>query len=96
MKMLVTQSRRTLCDPMDCSQPSSSVRGILQGILLTQGWNWGLLRCRQILYCLSHQGSLAVPSGILTWRIPWTEEPSGLQSVGPQSWTQLEQLSTRA
>ena len=27
------------------------------GIFLTQGSNLGLLHCRQILYCLSHQGS---------------------------------------
>ena len=25
--------------------------------LLTQGWNLGLLHCRQFLYYLSHQGS---------------------------------------
>ena len=30
---------------------------LLQGIFLTQGWNLGLLHCRQILYHLSHQGS---------------------------------------
>ena len=24
------------------------------------------------------------PSSILTWRIPWTEEPGGLQSMGSQ------------
>ena len=29
----------------------------LQGIFLTQGWNLGLLHCRQFLYCLSHDGS---------------------------------------
>ena len=29
----------------------------LQGIFLTQGSNPGLLHCRWILYCLSHQGS---------------------------------------
>ena len=28
-------------------------------------------------------------SSILIWRIPWTEEPDGLQSIGSQSWTQL-------
>ena len=28
----------------------------LQGIFLTQGLNWGLLPCRQILYQLSYQG----------------------------------------
>ena len=54
---------------MDCSPPGSSVHGdspskntgvgchaLLQGIVLTQGWNSGLLRYRQILSCnLSHQ-----------------------------------------
>ena len=34
-------------------------RSLLQGIFLTQGLNTGLLRWRQILYHLSHQGSLA-------------------------------------
>ena len=53
------------------SLPGSSVPGILQarilewvgshsllrGIFPTQGWNPGLLHCRQILYHQSHQGS---------------------------------------
>ena len=26
-------------------------------------------------------------SNILAWRIPWTEEPGGLQSMGSQRWT---------
>ena len=30
---------------------------LLQRIFPTQGWNSGLLHCRQILYHLSHQGS---------------------------------------
>ena len=30
---------------------------LLQGIFLSQGPNLGLLNCRQILYCLRHQGS---------------------------------------
>ena len=29
----------------------------------------------------------ATHSSILAWRIPWTEEPGGLQSIGLQSWT---------
>ena len=50
----------TLCDPMDCSPPASSVYGILQarmlewvaisllqGVFLTQGLNHGPLHCRQ-------------------------------------------------
>ena len=28
---------------------------------------------------------MATHSSILAWRIPWTEEPSGLQSLGSQS-----------
>ena len=67
---LVAQSCLTLCNPMDCSPPGSSVHGdspgkntgvvchaLLQGICPTQGSNPGLLPCRQILYQLSHQGS---------------------------------------
>ena len=32
---------------------------------------------------------MATHSSILAWRIPWTEEPVGLQSMGSQSQTQL-------
>ena len=28
-------------------------------------------------------------SSILAWRIPWTEEPGGLQSVMSKSWTRV-------
>ena len=31
----------------------------------------------------------ATHSSILAWRIPWTEEPGGLQSIGSQSQTRL-------
>ena len=34
---------------------------------------------------------MATHSNILAWRIPWTEEPGGLQRS--QSWTRLEQWS---
>ena len=27
---------------------------------------------------------MAIHSSILAWRIPWTEEPGGLQSIGSQ------------
>ena len=33
------------------------------------------------------QKGMATHSGILAWRIPWTEEPRGLQSTGSQSRT---------
>ena len=32
---------------------------------------------------------MAAHSGTLAWRIPWTEEPGGLQPPGSQSWTRL-------
>ena len=65
VKVLVAQSCSTLCNPVDCSLPGSSVHGISQarilewvaisfskGIFPTQGPNLGLLHCRQILYHL--------------------------------------------
>ena len=36
---------------------------------------------------------MATHSSILAWRIPWTEEAGGLQSMGSQSQTRLKQLS---
>ena len=35
-------------------------------------------------------------SNNLAWRIPWTEEPRGLQSTVLQSWTGLKRLCARA
>ena len=32
----------------------------------------------------SPEEGMATHSGILVWRIPWTEEPGGLQSIGSQ------------
>ena len=34
LKVLVAQSCPTLCDPMDCDPPGSSVHGILQARIL--------------------------------------------------------------
>ena len=60
---LVTKLYLTLCDPMDCSLPGSSIHGIfpgkntgegchflLHGIFPSQGLNLGLLHCRWVLY----------------------------------------------
>ena len=70
---LVSHSCPTLCSPIDCSLPGSSVHGdspgqntgmschaLLQGILPTQGSNPGLPHCRCIPYWRNHQES---PSG---------------------------------
>ena len=37
----------------------------------------------------SLEQEMATHSSILAWEIPCTEEPGGLQSTVPQSWTQL-------
>ena len=68
VKVLFTQSRPALRNPMDCRLPGSSVHGILQarilewvamlfsrGIFPIQGLNLDLLHCRWILYHLSHR-----------------------------------------
>ena len=41
------------------------------------------------------EDGMATHSCIPAWRIPWTEEPGGLQSMGSQNnWTQLKRLNT--
>ena len=75
----VAQLCLTLCNPMDCSPPGSSVHAdspgkntgvgchaLLQRTFPTQGANPGLPRCRRILYCLSYQvfGRCLVTSGL--------------------------------
>ena len=44
----------------------------------------------------SLEEGVATHSSILAWRIPWTEEPGGLQSMGSQNQTRLRRLSTHA
>ena len=37
---------------------------------------------------------MATHSSILAWKIPWTEEPGRLQSMGSQTQTQLSDSTT--
>ena len=91
---LVVQLCLTLCDPMDCSLPGSSVHGdspgkttgvgchaFLQGIfpIQDQGSNPGLLLCRWILNCLSHRGSPRI--------LEWVVYPFSRGSSQPRNWT---------
>ena len=86
MKVKVTQSCLTLCDPMDYM-----VHGILQarilewvdfpfsrGIFPTQELNKGLLHCRQILYQLSHKGSPRI--------LDWVAYPFSSESSQTRNW----------
>ena len=36
---------------------------------------------------------MAPHSSTLAWKIPWTEEPDGLQSMGSLSWTRLSNFT---
>ena len=94
MLSLVVLLCPALCDPMDCSPPGSSVHGdspgkntgvgchvLLQRIFPTQGLKPGLLRCRQILYHLSHQGS----PWILEWVAYSFSRGSSLPKIKPGS-----------
>ena len=97
---LVAQSCPTLCDPMDCSPPGSSVHGdspgkntgegchvLLQGIFPTQGSNPGLPHCRQILYCLSHQESPRI--------LEWVAYPFSKETSWPRNWTGVSCWATK-
>ena len=78
--MKVTQSCLTLCDPNSPGQ-NTGVGScfLLQGIFPTQGSNPGLPHCSQILYQLSHQGSLRI--------MAWVAYPFSSGSSRPRNWT---------
>ena len=95
---LVTQSCLTLCDPMDCSPPGSSVHGdspgkntgvgchaLLQGIFPAQGSNPGLQHCRQILSCLRHQGSPRI--------LEWVAYPFSRGTSQPRNRTRVSWIT---
>ena len=86
---LVAQSCLTLCNPMECSLPGSSVHGdspsqntgvgchaLLQAIFPSQELNPGLPHCRQILYRLSYSGSPYVKNKWLTAHTIWQRKSS--------------------
>ena len=98
----VTQSRPTLCDPMDCSPLGSSIHGILQARILEWvaiSFSRGSSRPRDWIQTFHIAGrcfnlwvtrealirgiyAMAAHSSTLAWKIPWTEEPGALQSMG--------------
>ena len=123
MESEVAQSCPTLCDPMDCSLPGSSVHGIFQArelewgaISFSRGSSWP--RDRTWISCIAGRRfivwatrevpviiqvekqknveskswelsfikgiKMATHSRTIAWKIPWTEEPGRLQSMGSQ------------
>ena len=84
--------------PPDHSPPGSSVHGgspgkntgvgcdaLLQGVLATQGWNPGLLHCRQVPYHLSHRGSPRI--------LQWVASPSSRGPSQPRNRTGVSCLA---
>ena len=104
----VAQSCPTLCNPMDCSLPGSSVHGIFQARVLewiaisfsrgssNPGIETGASALEadtlpseppgkssiMYVYTVSAEKAMATHSSTLAWKIPWTEEPARLQSMG--------------
>ena len=98
--MLVSRLCLTLCDPMDCSPPGSSLHGdspgkntgvgchvLLQGIFPTQGSNPDLPHWGWILYHLSHQGNPRV--------LEWVAKSSSRGSSQPKDQTQVSCITGR-
>ena len=116
----VAQSCPTVCDPMNCSLPGSSVHGIFQARVLewvaisfsrtaTQTFasvftcTWASLVAQRVkrlpemrktwVQSMGQEDPLekekATHSNTLAWKIPWTEKPGWLQSIGSQRATSL-------
>ena len=93
---LVVQLCLSVCNPMDCSPPGSSVCGNSPGkstrvgchALLPTQWSYpGLLHCRWILYRLSHQGSPKI--------LEWVAYPFSRESSWPRNWTGVSCIAGR-
>ena len=88
VKVLVAQSCLTLCNPMDCNLPGSSVCGILQARILewvaipfsrrsSQPRNWTLVSCTASLVTQLVKNPLQCGRpGFDSWigKIPWRSE----------------------
>ena len=97
---LGAQSCPTVCNPIDCSPPGSSVHGdslgkntgvgchaLLQGIFWIQGFNSGPPHWRQILYHLTHQGSPKI--------VEWVAYPFSRGASWPRNWTRVSCITGR-
>ena len=76
-------------EPMTYSRPNHTQEFLhLDLSLLAQSVNESTCNAGDWVRSLGQEDTLkkgmAAHSSILAWRIPWTEEPSGLQSMGSQ------------
>ena len=94
---LVAQSCLTLWDPMACSMPCFPVlylpypRACSRSCALNWGSSSHFILCHPLsswLQCAKGKcrfiagSTMATHSSTLAWKIPWMEEPGGLQSMG--------------
>ena len=99
VKVFVTQLYPTLCDPMDCSPPGSSIHGILQTSMLEwvaipffKGSLWPRIGTRvfhitgRFFYPLSHQRSL---------KMSWGSFYLMVRTEGPQIRFEVHYLQVR-
>ena len=83
----ITQSCPTLCDPMDYTVHRILQARILEWVFVPfsrgpykpRDWTQAYLRCRWILYQLSHQGSPRI--------LEWAAYPFSRGSSWPRNWT---------
>ena len=78
-------------DFVNCSPSSSLVTQLVKNLpAMWETWVWSLDWEDPL-----EKGMAATHSSILAWRIPWTEKPVGLQSMGLQRWTRLSNSDTQ-
>ena len=63
--------------------------GMKTDLYQSYGHCWVFQICWHIV-----EKAMATHSSILAWKIPWTEEPGRLQSMGSHSQTRLKQLTS--
>ena len=101
LKVKVTQLCPTLCDPMDCSLPGSSVRGIFQARVLEWG---GIAFSKSLSYILAHLDLLIItPFSFISmssfmgfFATPWTvdhQAPLSMEFSRQEHWSGLPFLS---
>ena len=89
MDTCVCMAESLCCSPETISivnRPYTSIQKKKQTFFLIKITKW-----RSLFYL---KKEMATHSSIPAWRIPWTEEPGGLQFMVSQSWTRLSDTHT--
>ena len=100
VKVLVTQSCLTHCDPVDCSPPDSSVRGILQARILEwvaswpRDWTWvSSIADRHFTnWATREEFIVLVTCHVWLFKTPWTvahQDPLSMEFPRQEYWSGL-------